>query len=166
VANDFGLKTPRSLSSLFLVLGLFACAGGSNNETMESYSESPGDQLPSPTPVRSPKNSPTPAPSNLPASCYVAGAQRPSSLCGRAGYSYLLATYVRPQCGGCHYEGSAIHFNPFADRDDNLAYNWGSMMSAQLWTERVTKNPLIYSYCNLRSTDSIYKDLQDWLKCQ
>lgn len=108
----------------------------------------------------------SPQEENPPAKCYAPNAAtKPASMCGQTGYNYLLKTYVRPQCAGCHHTGSSVHYNLLGDDNDATAYKWGRLVSQALWNQRVSQNPFTYPECNLKQTHQIYKDLQAWLAC-
>ena len=88
--------------------------------------------------------------------------QRPAEMCGSAGYEYLWTMYLRPQCGGCHYQGSFIHWNGFGDANPSTAYYFIQYYSKALFVERVKTNGFLLDDCLLREGDPLLDDLRTW----
>lgn len=96
---------------------------------------------------------PVKPPANLP---------RPARLCGDEGYAYLLTMYVRPQCGGCHFKGSVLHWNAMGDADPKTAAWYARMYQKPVFMDKVMRNDFILPECEIRAQDPLYADFNEW----
>ena len=103
---------------------------------------------------------------NPPANCFTAGVSKPAKLCGQPGYEYLLNTYIRPSCAGCHFTGNSLGLTALADPDPSVAFSAGQVYSPDTWLQRTMHNPFINSECNLLASDGVYADLNTWLQME
>jgi hypothetical protein len=92
------------------------------------------------------------------------GSARPAVLCGQTGYAYLHAVYLRSQCGSCHYAGSRLHPNAFADADLATAYHDAQFMSADAFVKTVREGRFVDADCWLREDEPLDRDLREWLQ--
>ncbi|MBQ49796.1 MAG: hypothetical protein CMP10_20615 [Zetaproteobacteria bacterium] len=103
---------------------------------------------------------------------YYDETSKPDELCGQQGLKFLIAVYFGPQCKGCHYEGSVIHPNAFADgRNLDLAWADSKKFTKASYIREIKDNercndgaPLGVQQCILlNEKDQIYDDIIEWL---
>lgn len=101
---------------------------------------------------------------NFGADCPVTRPQlaRPSNLCGSAGYAYLSAMWIRPQCGGCHFVGSPLHWNAMGDADPTVGARYALYYRKDIFVERAQHNAFLLDECLLREGDPLLADIRAW----
>ncbi len=88
---------------------------------------------------------------------------RPSRLCGESGYTYLLNTYIKKNCGNvCHTTGNDFSLAPFADTDAHLSYLFAVNYPNNTFEERFMQNGFVPGECLLKEGYSLLSDLREW----
>jgi hypothetical protein len=87
---------------------------------------------------------------------------RPDLIKGRNGYSYILNEYLRPNCAGCHDDGSFTNL-PCCSDSLSTAYFSATLISREAWIDSFTHNKFCGPDCSLDPKGEVYSAFVEWL---
>ncbi|MFW7377994.1 MAG: hypothetical protein ACOH5I_04225 [Oligoflexus sp.] len=91
---------------------------------------------------------------------YPMTGERPSEVCGEAGFEYIWRGFLLKECGTCHFTSNRFGVTEFAERT-NLEGSYqvmASQVDRQEFVHAITENPLCIK-CILHEEDPLRADI-------